>query len=127
MSDLAPIDDRLYAKNRRSAATYCNWPDGALEECERLDAAHPGWHVGWLPANDITGWERPAGYCASLPGGPSLPSGDQLRKDNWERAPRVFAETPAELEERIAAMDARVEAHEAEQKALWASMRRGIC
>jgi hypothetical protein len=125
MSDLHPIDEHLAARNRRSAAERCGWPDGVLDECERLDAAHPGWSVGWLPANDIKGWERPAGYCASLPG-PSLPSGDQLRKETWERAPRVFAETPAELEELIAAMDSRVEAYELEQQALWASMRRGL-
>jgi hypothetical protein len=128
VADRNPADG-LAARNRRVIAERCGWPDLAVETCEALDAEHPGWVTGWLDANDIPGWERPAGYVATLIDGPHLVGGDQLRRlpeDGVSRQISVFAETEDELVELIAAADARVEAHELEQRRLWESVRRGV-
>lgn len=118
----------LAEHNRRIIAARCHWPAGVLETCERLDAVHWGWSVGWLDANNITGWERPAGYHATLETPCiSLVGGDQLRRrpeDGVARTPAVFAPTVDELAERIAGVEARVEVQRLIDHAMWASMRR---
>lgn len=48
----------LFVKNRRKIAEQVPWPDGALEACERLERAYPGWWITWLPTNRIKGFER---------------------------------------------------------------------
>ena len=55
-----PPGPELYAANRRLAAYRNHWPDGALEACEKLDAEHPGWSIGYRHV-----WrEHPAGFYA---------------------------------------------------------------
>jgi hypothetical protein len=54
----------LAARNRRLLAERLHWPQGALEECERLDQAHPGWSVVWRPENTVPGFELAAGFYA---------------------------------------------------------------
>ncbi len=99
----------LRRRNRRIAAARVSWPAGALETCERLDGEHPGWFVEWLFANEIRGWERPAGFMAFQ-----------------GRGTKVFAPTPEELAERIAAAEERIEARRLEERAMWERMREGL-
>lgn len=33
--------------NRRVLAERLQWPDGVLDECLRVEAEHPDWHIGW--------------------------------------------------------------------------------
>jgi hypothetical protein len=58
--------DSLASRNRRALAERLRWPDGALEECERLARDHPRWWVVWDRGCTTPGWERPAGYRACL-------------------------------------------------------------
>lgn len=110
----------LFAHNRRLFAQREDWPDGFLLLCERLDAEHPGWAVAWMPPNPMPGRERPARWAAMIPEETrALVSGL-----GWRR-PWVYAATAAELVERIAEMDAQIEAAQAERDALWESVRRG--
>lgn len=44
---LRPPGPGLAAHNRRVLAERLGWPAGAVEVCERVDAAHPGWHTNW--------------------------------------------------------------------------------
>jgi hypothetical protein len=114
----------LHARNRRVLAARCGWPAGVLETCVRLEAEHPDWRVGWLDANPITGWERPAGYCATRDD-VSLPRGDELRRlpeDGVARHPHVFGATPAALRERIAAMQQRIDREARRRELLWRSL-----
>jgi hypothetical protein len=114
MTRLAEPGPDLARRNRQVIAERTGWPDGALQTCERLDAEHPGWFVYWMPANDIRGWERPAGYNGAL-----------VSERAWLQV-EVFAETVDELEEQFADMDARIEAYEMERRAIRDAMRRGI-
>ncbi|MEU4560247.1 hypothetical protein AB0F72_17850 [Actinoplanes sp. NPDC023936] len=41
MTGLDPELMSLADRNRRVIAERCGWPDGVLEECERLDYEHP--------------------------------------------------------------------------------------
>lgn len=110
----------LFAHNRRLFAQREDWPDGFLALCERLDAEHPGWAVTWLPATPIPGRERPARWAAMIP-----EETRGLVSGLGRRRPWVYAATAAELVERIAEMDAQIEAAQAERDALWESVRRG--
>lgn len=71
--------------NRRLIAERLGWPTGAVEACEWIEAAAPGWHAAWSHG-DGQEWDRP-GYYAE-------------RRD-WHRldpGPRwVYGETPDEL------------------------------
>ncbi len=60
-----PPGMKLARYNRRIIAERVGWPVGALEMCEHLDAAYPGWMVWWHPESVIAGWGHPAGYVAS--------------------------------------------------------------
>lgn len=71
-------------RNRRILADRCGWPAGALEECERLDPVYPRWWITWSPANDIPGFERPAGFC-----------GTDLDYWGWHPVPACGATTAA--------------------------------
>jgi hypothetical protein len=130
LPDLPPIataEERraLARRNRRLLAERLGWPALALELCERLDDAHPGWRFTWFPESSLPGWQRPAGFAAHRPG-LKMRGEDQLRRapeDGVERVPRCFGETVADLEQRIAEVEERRAAHEAERERIWASMR----
>jgi hypothetical protein len=64
-TDLHPIGPDLLRHNRRVMAERIGWPDGALEACDKLEAAYPDWIVGWQRESTITGFARPAGFYAS--------------------------------------------------------------
>lgn len=55
-------------KNRRILAKRLDWPDGALEACERIEREHRDWAIAWLSENRTKGFERPAGYWAKREG-----------------------------------------------------------
>jgi len=76
-------------QNQAILAEKLSWPGGALEACRELEDEFPGWHVAWLNENTITGFERPAGYCATLDGLHSV---------------RLLAATPQELAELMRAV-----------------------
>ncbi len=46
--------------NRRVIAERCHWPAGALADCERINARHPGWWITWSAAYRYS--SRPAGF-----------------------------------------------------------------
>lgn len=129
MTELAPIATEeqrqaLVTSNRRALAERQSWPAGVLVACELLDVEHPGWHFGWLAANWIRGWERPAGLVAHRPGW-TLVGADELRrlpKDCVARTPAVFGPGVYRLRERIAAVEARQAALEAAARRQWESM-----
>lgn len=114
------------ARNRMALAERQEWPPGALEMCQALEAEHPGWYFFWLSENMIRGWERPAGWTASRDD-VSLVGADELRRmpeDGTARHPHVFGVTPAVLVERIAAVEDRIEQKREREEAVWRSMRR---
>jgi hypothetical protein len=74
----------LARQNQKLIAERTGWPEGALKTCWELEGKHPGWMVDWLHENTIKGFERPAGFRASLIQG--------MHKCD------VFAPDPAELE-----------------------------
>ncbi len=82
-----PPGPKLYAANRRLAAARHNWPPGALEACERLDAVHgPRWSTSWRhPWRD-----EPAGFYAS-------------HDDHTHLERELYAATPEALDEAIRA------------------------
>lgn len=54
----------IVRRDRRELAARLQWPDGAVEVCERIDREHAGWTVSWLPAGTVPGHERPACFWA---------------------------------------------------------------
>lgn len=49
-------------KNRRVLAERMGWPEGAVDVCEQVETAHPGWYPNYSPGGT---WDRPeAGYYA---------------------------------------------------------------
>lgn len=124
---MMPPGPDLARRNRVVVAERCGWPHGTVEVCEWLEQQYPGWRVSWLDANDIRGWERPAGWCATRDD-VSLPGGDELRRlpeDGVPRDPYVFGASVAELTERITVMAGRIAVQAAEREALmrWAHSR----
>lgn len=71
-------------QNQKLIAERTGWPEGALQTCWEIEGRHPGWMVDWLHENTIKGFERAAGFRASLLEG--------LHQCD------VFAAEPAELE-----------------------------
>lgn len=88
--------------NRRAAAKRAGWPDGALEECERLDKEY-GWTVSW----------HPDGYSAIRRGRPR-----QKARGCGYSWPRVRGATPAELAAAIEAMEEQIAAED-DTRARW--------
>ncbi len=80
-----PPGPELNAVNRRLAAARHNWPDGALEACERLDAVHgPRWSTSYRHA-----WrDQPAGFYAS-------------HRDHKHLEPAQYGATPEDLDAAI--------------------------
>lgn len=79
----------MVPRNRRIIAERLGDPPGSVEECERVEAENPGWHVWWAPENTAKGFECPAGYHALL-----------QRRESPRRV-RVFGETVDDLIEAI--------------------------
>lgn len=44
---LASVGPELARMNRMIIAERLGWPAGAVEECEKLDDASPGWSITW--------------------------------------------------------------------------------
>lgn len=57
---LLPLGPELLPANRRLLAERLDWPAGAVDECERLDAEFPTWHVFYRHAAE----EEPGGWYA---------------------------------------------------------------
>lgn len=62
MTGLHPVGAELGRMNKRILAERTGWPDGALEECEKLDAEFPEWSASWADGGGLT-W-REDGYYA---------------------------------------------------------------
>ncbi|GIF16521.1 hypothetical protein [Actinoplanes teichomyceticus] len=118
----------LRRHNRIVVARRTGWPAGALAICERLDAEHPGWHASWLGPNYGRGWERPAGFAAWRPGWWMVGCNDlrRLPEDGITRKPVAFGPSVAELEARIAVIEALHAEEEAEEERLYSAIRRGL-
>lgn len=113
----------LVEHNRRIAATRHGWPPGALETCEDLDEKHRPWITYWMSAH----LEQPAGWMASR-NDVSLRGADEMRRgsDGVPRPPVVFGATVAELEDRIMAIDGRIEAECPWKREHWRGWLRGV-
>jgi hypothetical protein len=59
-NDLLPPGPGLVRHNRRVLAERLNWPEGAVEACDRIDDEHPGWYSSYRHAYR----DQPAGYYA---------------------------------------------------------------
>ena len=56
----------LARNNRRIIAARIEWPEGALETCERLEGVYPDWDADYRHENTaIRGWEVRAGFYAT--------------------------------------------------------------
>ena len=103
MSALPPPGPELAARNRRIIAERTGWPEGALEECERLEAEHPGYSVSWFPENKIgdPAWHQDAGFYAWMsganPGHLVYPASGQqyVKRREW------YGASAAELEKQL--------------------------
>jgi hypothetical protein len=121
-------DPGLFARNRPIIAARLGWPDGAVETCEQLELAHPGWRVSWCEASTVTGWEHPGGWRAFAPD-EYLVGGDELRRlpeDGVSRVPHVFGATPAALAERIGVLRGRLDELARQDEAISRWMRAGL-
>lgn len=83
---LLPPGPELVVANRRVMAARLDWPDGAVEACEQIDADHPGWSADYRHAYR----EWPAGFYAA--------------HDNHSHLePNLYGATPDELRAAIRA------------------------
>jgi hypothetical protein len=55
----------LAAANRRLLALHTGWPDGAVEDCEDLEAKTPGWGISWSGGGNRT-WIEPGYYATRV-------------------------------------------------------------
>lgn len=82
---LRTIGPEMAERNRELLAERLKWPDGALEDCRRLEELHPGWHV----------WFAPGG----LPASPDPRY--RAEPPPWPRREELSAPTASELSELI--------------------------
>jgi hypothetical protein len=83
----------LGPRNRRLIAERFGHPPGTVEVCERVEGAFGRpLTVTWLPASTIPGFEGPAGFYATHPGGPFI--------KGW-RLLAAYGETETELYEAL--------------------------
>jgi hypothetical protein len=61
-----PVGPELAAMNLRILALRTGWPDGAIDECEKLQDASPGWSISWSPGGNPS-WAE-TGYYATRVG-----------------------------------------------------------
>ncbi|WP_250029295.1 hypothetical protein [Paractinoplanes maris] len=57
-------DVEMALRNRRLLAERLRWPEGALDECLRIEKDRPGYEVTWFGEWRVPGWEREAGFYA---------------------------------------------------------------
>lgn len=55
---LQPVGPKLLDNNRRLLAERQHWPDGVLDECQRIDHLNPGWDTMWSAGGELTWKER---------------------------------------------------------------------
>lgn len=72
--EMLPPGPALRRANRILIAKRCGWPEGTAETCDRLEDAHPQWHV----------WYRD-GYCATR-------SGDYHEIELFDPDPQALAD-----------------------------------
>ena len=58
---LISVGHELARMNRMIIALRNDWPDGAVEECEKLEDASPGWGISWSAGGNMT-WTKPGYY-----------------------------------------------------------------
>jgi hypothetical protein len=84
------VDLDFVSRNRRLLAQRLGWPEGAVEECERVDRLAPGWWTTYRPASDGAGLTLAEGYYA-------------VRKNEHRRQRPRYAPNADELLARIRA------------------------
>lgn len=62
---LVSVGPELARMNRMITAAREAWPDGALEACEKLEAATTGWSIGWSRGGNRT-WVEPGYYATRI-------------------------------------------------------------
>ena len=87
------LPPEVHDGNREVAAKRLCWPDGALGECEEIEAQFPGWYSWWIVTPYPDPGFQPA-YGATLAA--------RLAHD-----PVLYGRTPGELAERISGEIAR--------------------
>lgn len=68
-------------RNRRLVAERLRWPEGALDECLKIQEDRPEYEVTWFGEWRVPGWEREAGYYAWRVGDAPLHNG--VRRREW--------------------------------------------
>jgi hypothetical protein len=87
----ADVDPEL---NLRLIAERLGWPDGALEACTAIAAAHPAWTSVYWGVGPVGRPPQP-GYRATL----------RMHDERGHREVELYAQDPAELAERMADVD----------------------
>jgi hypothetical protein len=59
------------SSQRRKLAALQGWPEGALDECEKLDGEAPDWWTTYRMATERLGLNLPEGFYAERKNGPS--------------------------------------------------------
>jgi hypothetical protein len=88
VSGNAQLPPEVQERNRELVAERLGWPDGAIEACRKVEAAHPGWYSWWSP-NPWPPRDGPAYGAARI-------------NARWND-PTLYADTPEELAELIEA------------------------
>ncbi|MCM4083025.1 hypothetical protein [Paractinoplanes hotanensis] len=74
-------DSDMPLRNRRLLAERLRWPDGALDECLRIEKDRPGFDVCWFREWTVVGFERAEGFHAWRAGQDPLQRG--LIRHEW--------------------------------------------
>lgn len=62
MAELLPPGRDLARHNRHVLAARAGWPDGAVAQCEMVEAYHPDWYPMWWRGGDA--WRPAPGFYA---------------------------------------------------------------
>jgi hypothetical protein len=84
------------ALNRRLIAERLGWPDGALDACTAIAAAHPTWAIYWSAGQP--GQPPQPGYRASM----------EVHDRHGTRKVELYSPDPAEMAERMADIERQV-------------------
>jgi hypothetical protein len=91
-------------RNRRVVAERVGWPDGAVEECERLERQHPGYSVSWRD-EDRTGpatFHQERGFHGWRTGDdPGYMTYGPAGEQHYVHRPEWYGETADELDAKL--------------------------
>ena len=91
-------------RNRRVIAERTGWPEGAAEECERLEREHPGYSVSWSREWKIGDpvFHRDEGFYAWCTGDdPGHMTYPEPGRQQYVKRPEWHGATAAELEKQL--------------------------